>query len=117
MDKPDLSAIEPSLRASLRRKRSDVVAELIRNHIFHAGLHPGDRLPQESELIEKFGCSRSTIREALKSLEVQGLVQNTTGPEEGRGSRRSPLIGSSACSATTSILNPSAPRRSIRSAD
>ena len=83
MDKPDLSAIEPSLRASLRRKRSDVVAELIRNHIFHAGLHPGDRLPQESELIEKFGCSRSTIREALKSLEVQGLVQNTTGPGGG----------------------------------
>ena len=89
MDKPDLSAIEPSLRASLRRKRSDVVAELIRNHIFHAGLHPGDRLPQESELIEKFGCSRSTIREALKSLEVQGLVQNTTGP--GGGARVAPV--------------------------
>ena len=35
------------------------------------------------------GCSRSTIREALKSLEVQGLVQNTTGP--GGGARVAPV--------------------------
>ncbi len=42
-------------------------------------MQPNDRLPQESELIEMLGSSRSTIREALKSLEVQGLVQNTTG--------------------------------------
>lgn len=42
-------------------------------------------------------------------------MQNTTGP--GGGARVAPvsLIGSSVCSATTSIFNPLAPRRSIRS--
>ncbi|OKO81082.1 FCD domain-containing protein [Bradyrhizobium sp. AS23.2] len=89
MDKPGISTLDPSRRASIKRKRSDVVADLIRSHIFQAGLQPDDRLPQESKLIEMFGCSRSTIREALKSLEVQGLVQNTTGP--GGGARVAPV--------------------------
>lgn len=83
MHKLDLGTITPRSRAALRRKRSDVVADLIRGHIFQAGLGPDDRLPRESSLIEMFGCSRSTIREALKSLEVQGLVQNMTGPDGG----------------------------------
>ncbi|MFN5715737.1 MAG: FadR/GntR family transcriptional regulator, partial [Bradyrhizobium sp.] len=89
MDKSALPSLDPSRRASIKRKRSDAVADLIRGHIFQAGLQPNDRLPQESELIEMFGCSRSTIREALKSLEVQGLVQNTTGP--GGGARVAPV--------------------------
>lgn len=75
--------IGTSDRAAIRRKRSDVVADLIRSHIFQAGLRPNDRLPQEHQLIEMFACSRSTVREALKSLEVQGLVQNSTGPTGG----------------------------------
>ncbi|UGA45027.1 FCD domain-containing protein [Bradyrhizobium quebecense] len=89
MDKLALPSLDPSRRASIKRKRSDAVADLIRSHIFQAGLQPNDRLPQEVELIEMFGCSRSTIREALKSLEVQGLVQNTTGP--GGGARVAPV--------------------------
>jgi GntR family transcriptional repressor for pyruvate dehydrogenase complex len=76
-------SIGTSERAAIRRKRSDVVADLIRGHIFQAGLKPNDRLPQEHKLIEMFACSRSTVREALKSLEVQGLVQNSTGPTGG----------------------------------
>ena len=78
-DKPDLGVIDPSRRASLKRKCPDVVSDLIRNHIFQAGLHPGDRLPQESELIEMFRCSRSTIREALKSVKVRARAAQRTG--------------------------------------
>ena len=89
MDKLALPSLDPSRRAAIKRKRSDAVADLIRSHIFQAGLQPNDRLPQEGELIAMFGCSRSTIREALKSLEVQGLVQNTTGP--GGGARVAPV--------------------------
>jgi len=89
MDKLDPRPLRHAQRASIKRKRSDAVADLIRSHIFQAGLKPDDRLPQEPELIEMFGCSRSTIREALKSLEVQGLVQNTTGP--GGGARVAPV--------------------------
>ncbi len=79
----DIQLASSTQRATIKRKRSDVVADLIRSHIFQAGLRPNDRLPQESQLIEMFDCSRSTIREALKSLEVQGLVQNSTGPAGG----------------------------------
>ncbi len=44
---------------------------------------PGSRLPQERALMARFGASRGTIREALKSLEVQGLVGVRTGPRGG----------------------------------
>lgn len=64
-------------------KRSDMVVEQIKSWIVDEGLRPGDRLPQEKELIEHFGVSKGTMREALKSLEVQGLIRVSTGPKGG----------------------------------
>lgn len=46
-------------------------------------LAPGAKLPQEKDLIQLFGVSKGTIREALKALEVQGLVEIVTGPGGG----------------------------------
>lgn len=65
------------------RKRTDEIAEAIKRTIMDHGLEPGDRLPQEKELIEQYAASKGTIREALKSLEVQGLVRLRTGPGGG----------------------------------
>ena len=65
------------------RKRSDLVAQEIKAWIVEHDLRPGDRLPQERELIAHFGVSRGTAREALKALEVQGLIRITTGPVGG----------------------------------
>ncbi len=64
-------------------KRSDLVAEEIKRLITEKDLNPGDRLPRESEMQVRFGVSKGTIREALKSLEVQGLVKISTGPSGG----------------------------------
>lgn len=64
-------------------KRSDLVAEEIKRLVTDKNLNPGDRLPNEAELQAQFGVSKGTIREALKSLEVQGLVKVTTGPGGG----------------------------------
>lgn len=64
-------------------KRSDLVAEEIKRLITEGRLNPGDRLPRESELQEQFGASKGTIREALKSLEVQGFLRISTGPAGG----------------------------------
>ncbi|OZI49748.1 FadR/GntR family transcriptional regulator [Bordetella genomosp. 4] len=64
-------------------KRSDLVAEEIKRLITAKNLLPGDKLPRESQLQSMFAVSKSTIREALKSLEVQGLVKVSTGPGGG----------------------------------
>jgi DNA-binding FadR family transcriptional regulator len=65
------------------RKRSDLVAEEIKSWIATQDMKPGDRLPQEKELMQIFGVSNGTTREALKALEVQGLVAISTGPAGG----------------------------------
>lgn len=44
-------------------------------------LKPGDKLPPERELAEIFGVSRSSVRDAIRVLEVQGLVE----PRHGDG--------------------------------
>jgi DNA-binding FadR family transcriptional regulator len=64
-------------------KRSDLMAEEIKRLMTTKNLVPGDRLPREQELQEMFNVSKSTVREALKSLEVQGLIKVTTGPGGG----------------------------------
>jgi len=64
-------------------KRSDLVATNIKSWISDNDLQPGDKLPQEKELIEIFSAAKSTIREALKSLEIQGIIGVRTGPKGG----------------------------------
>ena len=64
-------------------KRPDLVAQEIKRLITEKNLSPGDRLPRESELQAQFEVSKGTIREALKSLEVQGLITISTGPSGG----------------------------------
>lgn len=66
-----------------RRKRTDAIVEAIKRMIVEEGLAPGDRLPQERDLMVQFSASRGTVREALKSLEVQGLIRIRTGPGGG----------------------------------
>jgi GntR family transcriptional regulator, transcriptional repressor for pyruvate dehydrogenase complex len=64
-------------------KRGDLVVEEIKRWIAERRLAPGDKLPKEEELQALFGVSKGTAREALKSLEVQGLVRISTGPAGG----------------------------------
>lgn len=66
-----------------RVKRSAAVAEAIRTWIVREGLGPGHALPIEREMIARFGVSRATMREALRELEVQGMVRVKTGPRGG----------------------------------
>ncbi|MFG6584987.1 FadR/GntR family transcriptional regulator [Sulfitobacter sp. 1A12779] len=81
-------------------KRSSVIAGEIRSWIITKGLEPGDSLPVEKEMIAAFGASRATIREALKELEVQGLVRMKTGPQGG------PIVtGSSALESIQAVQN------------
>jgi DNA-binding FadR family transcriptional regulator len=56
------------------RKTGEAVAATIRRRIATGELQIGDRLPTEDELTEAFGIARTTLREALRILESQGLI-------------------------------------------
>jgi len=54
--------------------RVDKIAADFQNQILQGNLRPGERLPAERSLCTVFGVGRTTVREALKSLVVRGLV-------------------------------------------
>lgn len=73
----------PVARKMRRIKLSDQVAEDLRRWIARENLGPKDRLPPEKVLMQHYGCSKGTIREALKALEVEGLIVMQAGPNGG----------------------------------
>jgi len=64
-------------------KVSQHIIDQIRKAIFDGRLKPGDKLPSERELIEKFKVSKATLREALRSLEVLGFLEIRKGVSGG----------------------------------
>jgi DNA-binding FadR family transcriptional regulator len=56
-----------------------VVLEKIETDLLDGRLEPGDRLPPERELATTLGVGRSSVREALRVLEVMGLIRTGTG--------------------------------------
>jgi DNA-binding FadR family transcriptional regulator len=56
-------------------KTGEVVAERLRRQIARGELTIGQRLPPEDELTAVFGIARTTLREALRILESQGLLE------------------------------------------
>lgn len=65
------------------QKKSALVAQQIVNEIVAGQMTGGDRLPPEAEMCSTYGVGRSTIREALRLLENQGVVKIKTGPGGG----------------------------------
>ena len=64
------------------RTYQDIVHQI--REAFHSGrLKPGDRLPSERALCETFAVSRSTLREALRSLEALGMIEIRLGSAGG----------------------------------
>ncbi len=51
------------------------LAEQIKGRIINDNLKLGDRLPNEYELAELYGVSRTVVREAMKTLVKEGLIQ------------------------------------------
>ena len=62
-------------RPGPQSRRADEVAAQIRNLIISEQITEGARLPPERELAERFGASRPTVSQALRSLSLMGLVE------------------------------------------
>src|SRR5215218_9284263 len=60
-------------------KASDVLANGLRERILSGELSEGTPLPPERELVTQTRMSRTTVREALRILEVQGLIRIKAG--------------------------------------
>ena len=69
------------------QKASERTAQEIVRDIVQGELTSGDRLPMESAMVEQYGVSRTSLREALRLLEVQGLISLKPGPGGG------PVVG------------------------
>jgi GntR family transcriptional repressor for pyruvate dehydrogenase complex len=67
--------IQPVKRSRLHEQ----VAESLRGLIEEGQLKPGDTLPPERDLAGRFGVSRVTVREALRVLQMLGLVEARQG--------------------------------------
>ncbi len=63
------------------KKPSDIIIQQIRDLISSGVLKPGDRLPSERVLVQRFGVGRGHIREAIKKLEFYGILK--TIPQSG----------------------------------
>ncbi len=63
------------LKAVKKRRASEDVVDQIVNLIMKGKLKKGDQLPTERELTETFKVSRTTVREAIRSLESRKLVE------------------------------------------
>jgi len=59
------------------------IVEQIEDALARGELKPGQRLPSERELVVQFGASRSTVREALRVLESNGVVRSRPGDPDG----------------------------------
>jgi DNA-binding FadR family transcriptional regulator len=64
-------------------KIAETVARQILRDIQQQGIQPGSMLPPESVMLERFDIGRGSLREALRILEVNGLVTIKTGPGGG----------------------------------
>jgi DNA-binding FadR family transcriptional regulator len=74
-------------RSQLDRVRTErayeAVARQLRDMLLSGGLRPGDKLPNERQLIESLGVSRGAVRQALLLLQQQGLVEVRVGQSGG----------------------------------
>jgi GntR family transcriptional repressor for pyruvate dehydrogenase complex len=79
----DTRVKRPAFEPLKKKRYSDQVAELIQERIFAHQLATGAALPSEQDMSAEFQVSRSVVREALRILEISGLVTVKKGPNGG----------------------------------
>jgi len=81
--KPDNLALLPSANGRASAKVAEVVARRIARRIGAEKLAPGTQLESEAQMLSMYGVARASLREALRILEVHGLITIKAGPGGG----------------------------------
>ncbi len=76
-----MTPIDVTFTAVRKTRVFEGVAQQIQRFIVDGAMKPGDRLPSERELAERFAVSRTSVRDAIRTLEFVGLVV----PRQGDG--------------------------------
>ena len=66
----------PTYEPIERQKVYELIAENLLAQIAGRRLKPGDALPPERELTQRYQAGRSSVREALRMLESKGLIES-----------------------------------------
>src|SRR5215468_591014 len=72
-------AAKPVYRAVKTARLFEQIVQQIEESVLSGQLKPGDQLPAERELAQRFGVSRTAVREAVKALREKGLVEAYSG--------------------------------------
>src|SRR5207245_9948790 len=76
---PSPSAVKDELEPIRKTRIYEEVASQIQRLIADGRLRPGDHLTPERELAERFGVSRTSVRDAIRVLELMELIENRQG--------------------------------------
>src|SRR5271166_3909672 len=70
---------KPMYRAVKTSRLYEQIVQQVEDSILKGQLKPGDQLPAERDLAQRFGVSRTAVREAVKTLREKGLVEAYSG--------------------------------------
>src|ERR1022692_5300419 len=70
---------KPIYRIVKTSRLYEQIVQQVEDSILKGQLKPGDQLPAERDLAQRFGVSRTAVREAVKTLREKGLVEAYSG--------------------------------------
>jgi GntR family transcriptional repressor for pyruvate dehydrogenase complex len=75
----DATSAKPMYRVVKTSRLFEQIVQQVEESILSGQLKPGDQLPAERDLAQRFGVSRTAVREAVKALREKGLVEAYSG--------------------------------------
>src|ERR1700692_5146545 len=75
----DAFALKPMYRTVKTSRLFEQIVQQVEDSILKGQLKPGDQVPAERDLAQRFGVSRTAVREAVKTLREKGLVEAYSG--------------------------------------